>query len=54
MKYLERVIKESLRLRTPVPAIGRVLNEDIEIGEYKIPKGTIVTLLLYFIHRDEK
>lgn len=54
MKYLERVIKESLRLRPSVPAIGRILHEDIEIGEFKIPKGAHVTLLLYFMHRDEK
>ena len=32
MKYLERVIKESLRLYPSVPFFSRLLKEDIEIG----------------------
>jgi len=32
MKYLERVIKESLRLYPSVPHFSRLLKEDIEIG----------------------
>jgi len=32
MKYLERVILETLRLFPPVPLIARQLNEDVKIG----------------------
>lgn len=32
MKYLERVIMESLRMFPPVPAIARQLNQDVKIG----------------------
>jgi cytochrome P450 len=32
MKYLERVIKESLRLYPSVPYFSRLLKQDIELG----------------------
>lgn len=34
MKYLERVIMETLRLFPPVPIIARQLNEDVKLGKY--------------------
>lgn len=34
MKYLERVIKEALRLYPSVAFIGRRLSEDIELGKF--------------------
>lgn len=33
MKYLERVILETLRLFSPVPIIARKLTEDVKIGK---------------------
>jgi hypothetical protein len=38
MKYLERVIKESLRLYPSVPGIGRTLTEDIQMGNILLDK----------------
>jgi hypothetical protein len=32
MKYLDRVVKEALRLYPSVPFIGRILKEDTKIG----------------------
>ncbi|PNF27066.1 Cytochrome P450 4C1 [Cryptotermes secundus] len=52
MKYLERVIKESLRLYPSVPGIGRTLNEDVQMGEFTIPAGCTVHLHIYFLHRN--
>jgi cytochrome P450 len=34
MKYLERVIKETMRLYATVPALLREAKEDTEIGKY--------------------
>jgi cytochrome P450 len=39
MTYLERVIKETLRLFSPLPLLGRSLDEEMKIGEYLCPAG---------------
>ncbi|KAG5315760.1 C4G15 protein, partial [Acromyrmex insinuator] len=56
MKYLEKVIMETLRLFPPVPIIARHLNQDVKIvtGDYILPKSTTVVILQYQIHRLEK
>nr|XP_012219842.1 PREDICTED: cytochrome P450 4g15-like isoform X2 [Linepithema humile]XP_012219843.1 PREDICTED: cytochrome P450 4g15-like isoform X2 [Linepithema humile]XP_012219844.1 PREDICTED: cytochrome P450 4g15-like isoform X2 [Linepithema humile] len=56
MKYLERVILESLRLFPPVPVIARYLNEDVQIvtGNYILPKSTTVLIFPFGAHRAEK
>lgn len=54
MKYLERVIKESMRIFPPVPVLGRILSEDVQLDEYLIPKGTSVTIQVYYLHRDPR
>ncbi|KAK2585109.1 hypothetical protein KPH14_008620 [Odynerus spinipes] len=53
MKYLERVILESLRLFPPVPAIARTLSEDVQLvtNNYVLPKGCTVIIPPYKVHR---
>lgn len=52
MKYLECCIKEALRLFPSVPMMGRQLNEDVQVGEYLIPRGTTALICTYMLHRD--
>jgi len=53
MKYLERVILETLRMYPPVPLIARRLDHDVKLvsGPYTVPKGTTVIVLQYCVHR---
>ena len=54
MKYLERVIMETLRMYPPVPLIARRVEHDVKLasGPYTIPKGTSVVLLQFAVHRN--
>ncbi|CAL7935046.1 unnamed protein product [Xylocopa violacea] len=53
MKYLERVIFETIRLFPPVPIIARELSEDVQLatGKYMLPKGANVVVLPFATHR---
>ncbi|XP_072402618.1 cytochrome P450 4d2-like isoform X1 [Diabrotica undecimpunctata] len=52
MKYLELVIKETLRLYPSVPYIARELSEDVEYDGKVLPKGLNVVLFTFAVHRD--
>ncbi|CAO1377861.1 unnamed protein product [Diamesa serratosioi] len=56
MKYLERVILETLRLYPPVPIIARKVYEDVKLNtkDYIIPAGATVVIGTFKIHRDPK
>ncbi len=52
--YLDAVVKETLRLRPPVPVVVRNLLEPIRLGGYDLPAGTTVAPCIHLIHRDER
>lgn len=52
LKYLERTIKESLRLYPSADIISRVTGEDVKLQSYVVPAGTTVFLNIYAVHRD--
>jgi cytochrome P450 family 4 len=53
LKYLECCIKEALRLFPSVPALGRAVKEDFQLGPYTIPKGVTILISTFALHRDE-
>ncbi|EFA04665.2 cytochrome P450 CYP4BN1 [Tribolium castaneum] len=54
MKYLELVIKETLRLYPSVPMFARKTSEPVQYENIFIPEGVTVNIFAYGIHRDPK
>ncbi|XP_072049593.1 1,25-dihydroxyvitamin D(3) 24-hydroxylase, mitochondrial-like [Amphiura filiformis] len=52
MKYLKATVKETQRLYPIVLASARILDKDIEIRGYNVPKGTCITTNFYNASRD--
>lgn len=43
-KYIQACLKESLRLKMPMPLLSRILSRNVTIGNYQIPKGTFILM----------
>ncbi|XP_022912077.2 cytochrome P450 4V2-like [Onthophagus taurus] len=52
MKYLDLVIKESMRMKASAPLFVRTLNEDINYEGTILPKGLMVLMLPFMMHMD--
>ena len=52
-EYLDAVIKESLRVRPPLPIAGaREVSRPFQLGGYEIPADTLVTVCIYLLHQN--
>ncbi|KAL6418345.1 hypothetical protein ACFW04_012211 [Cataglyphis niger] len=52
LPYLERCLKETLRLYPSVHIISRNVEEDIKLHSHVIPAETMLFLNIYGVHRD--
>ncbi|MQY22058.1 cytochrome P450 [Nocardia macrotermitis] len=51
-KYLEAVLKESMRRRTVIGGAGRKLTREMTIGDWTLPGGTVVSTSILLAHRN--
>ena len=54
LPYTEMVMKESMRLYPPAWSFSREAVVDVPLGDYVIPKGTVVAIINYLTHRDPR
>nr|TKS07549.1 hypothetical protein D5086_0000113140 [Populus alba] len=55
LRYLQAIVKETLRLYPPGPLTGiREAMEDCSIGGYDVPKGTRLVVNIWKLHRDPR
>jgi cytochrome P450 len=54
LPYTDMLVREVLRLYPPAPGFAREPVEDVEIGGYVVPKGSLVTVNTYALQRDPR
>lgn len=54
LRYLDQVIKETLRLYPPIHVGNRMVPKDLQVEGYTIPANTRVMYSIYLTHRDGK
>ena len=54
LAYAEMVIRESMRLYPPAPGFAREPTEDVTLGEYTVPAGSLISIITTALHRDKR
>jgi cytochrome P450 len=52
LKFTEAVLLEAMRLYPPAWSVGREALDDVEIGGYRLPKGSTLFMSQWVVHRD--
>ncbi len=53
-EYMTAVVNETLRVRPVVPIVARMLEEELEVGGYRLAKGTRVVPSIYLTNRSPR
>jgi cytochrome P450 len=53
-EYMTAVVNETLRVRPVVPIVVRVLQQELQVGSYRLPLGTRVTPAIYLTNRNPR
>jgi cytochrome P450 len=54
LPYTGQVFDEAMRIYPPVYSLARCAEEDTEIGDYSVPKGSEVVTWIYMTHHDPR
>ena len=54
LPYTEMLVREVLRLYPPAAGVAREPVEDVDIGGYVVPRGSLVTVNTYALQRDAR
>jgi cytochrome P450 len=46
------IVREAIRMCPPAPFFAREPTEDVTVGEWEIPKGSLIVVSTYALHRD--
>lgn len=52
LPFVDAIVKETLRLHPVFPLVGRVLERTQTIGDWEIPRGTLVYASIHLTHRS--
>jgi len=54
LTYTKQVLRETLRRYPPAAAIFREADEDVVVGQYRVPEDTFVVLPQFHVHTDDR
>ncbi len=54
LRYTEMVVTETMRLYPPAWVVGRLALRDVPVREYVVPRGALVLVSQYVLHRDAR
>jgi cytochrome P450 len=54
LPYTEMIVREAIRLFPPAPFFARQPAEDVTVGEWEIPKGSLIVVSTYALQRDPR